>query len=345
MKKGKRILVVALSMAMALQAPALSMGQVEAASKKVALSSKNITLEAGQRKILKIKNAKKKVKWTIASGKGKIALVKKKKSSVVIVAKKKGTAKVKAAVGKNKYICKVTIKAKKAEQVEQAEKNQSDVSKLKAIIAEQKKIDPNCFISEDLDSNQYKWNTEGRLVEIDWKYNHTYFKYSKLKGNISFEGFDALECVDCYGNALTGIDISKCTALRSLSCGYNNITGLDVTKCIVLDSLECEGNNLTGLDVTNCQALTFLACGENQLTGLDVRKCTSLKKLYCYSNAITSLDVSNCQKLTDLNCYANAITNLDLSQCTVLDSLTCDEAVVVTGYSGNIRHIQDYICK
>ena len=63
----------------------------------------------GQKRALKVKNTKKKVKWS--STKKSVATVNKKG---VVTAKKKGTAYIKAKVGKKTYKCKVTVKSKKA---------------------------------------------------------------------------------------------------------------------------------------------------------------------------------------------------------------------------------------
>ena len=86
------------------------------ATKKVALSTKKLIVKAGQSKKLKLKNNKKKVKWTVASGKESISLKSKKNTGVTVVGKKKGTAKEQAKVGKKKYTCKVIVKAKETTQ-------------------------------------------------------------------------------------------------------------------------------------------------------------------------------------------------------------------------------------
>ncbi|MDE6568544.1 MAG: Ig-like domain-containing protein, partial [Lachnospiraceae bacterium] len=77
-------------------------------AKKVTLNKTKLTLTVGKKAKLKLQNCKKKVKWS--SSKKKIATVNKKG---VVKAKKKGKAKITAKVGKKKYICKVTVKAKK----------------------------------------------------------------------------------------------------------------------------------------------------------------------------------------------------------------------------------------
>lgn len=82
------------------------------AAKKVSLSTKKLTVKVGQSKKLKLKNNKKKVKWTVTSGEKNIVLKSKKKTGVTVVGKKKGKAKVRVKIGKKKYTCKVTVKAK-----------------------------------------------------------------------------------------------------------------------------------------------------------------------------------------------------------------------------------------
>ena len=51
-------------------------------------------------------------------GKTNIALKNKKKTGVQVIAKKQGTAKVQAKIGRQKYICKVTVKRKQVKTVD-----------------------------------------------------------------------------------------------------------------------------------------------------------------------------------------------------------------------------------
>lgn len=92
----------------------VSMPSSPAAAKKKApkLSTKKVSISAGQKKTIKLKNGKKAV-WSIKSGKKVVSLSKKKKTSVVVKGKKAGSAVVLAKVGKKKLTCKVTVKAKK----------------------------------------------------------------------------------------------------------------------------------------------------------------------------------------------------------------------------------------
>ena len=81
-----------------------------AAKKKVKLSKRNVTVTVGKTFKLKLRNNKKKVKWTVVSGKKNVTLSKKKKTGVTIKGKKPGTAKVQAKVGKKKYVSKCVSK-------------------------------------------------------------------------------------------------------------------------------------------------------------------------------------------------------------------------------------------
>lgn len=80
------------------------------AKSKIKLSTTKVSLNGGASKTIKIKGTKKKVKWSIVSGKKNIKLKNKKKTSVKIVGVKRGTAKVQAKLGKKKYICRVTVR-------------------------------------------------------------------------------------------------------------------------------------------------------------------------------------------------------------------------------------------
>lgn len=88
------------------------LGQQTDAKAKVKLNKKKLVLTVGKKAKLKVKGTKKKVKWS--SSKKKIATVTKKG---VVKAKKKGTAKIVAKIGKKKYTCKVVVKAKKKAKV------------------------------------------------------------------------------------------------------------------------------------------------------------------------------------------------------------------------------------
>lgn len=115
--KRKNQKAMALLMVTALSISSVFTMPASAKSAKPKLSKKRITMWAGTKKKVTIKNAKavKKVVWK--SGKKSVVILKKKtKKSVQLVAKKAGkatvTAKVKAGWKMYKLSCKVTVKKK-----------------------------------------------------------------------------------------------------------------------------------------------------------------------------------------------------------------------------------------
>ena len=141
-----------------------------------------------------------------------------------------------------------------------------------------------------------------------------------LKG---IEYFTSIIELNCYGNQLPSLDVSKNTALMRLQCGKNQLTSLDVSKNTALEVLYCSNNQLTSLDVSKNTALEQLDCEKNQLTSLDVSKNTALKLLFFDNNQLTSIDVSKNPALEYVRCSNNQLTSLNMSNNTALKELSC----------------------
>lgn len=124
MRKNKCYLSMILVMALF---TGLFSGSVSMAAKKVKLSDKKLTVTVGKTKTLKLKNNKKKVKWTVIAGKKYVKLKSPKRTGIKIVGKKAGKAKIQAKTGKKKYICKVTVKKKKVSSVHKDEQDKKPV--------------------------------------------------------------------------------------------------------------------------------------------------------------------------------------------------------------------------
>ncbi len=104
MKQTKKILAVVLVFVLSLSLlPAVS---VSAAPKKVKLNKTKATIYVGETVTLKLKNNKKKVKWSTSNK--KVASVTKKGK---VTGKKEGKATITAKVGKKKYKCNMIVKA------------------------------------------------------------------------------------------------------------------------------------------------------------------------------------------------------------------------------------------
>lgn len=93
--------------------------------------------------------------------------------------------------------------------------------------------------------------------------------------------------IDISGKGITTLKgIEHFTALKTLNCSGNNLDAIDLSKNTALEELNCSSNILSALGVTANTKLKKLNCSGNQLTALDVTKNTALTELYCYRNSI-----------------------------------------------------------
>lgn len=75
---------------------------------------------------------------------------------------------------------------------------------------------------------------------------------SNLKG---IELFPDLEILDCSGNKLKSIDLSKNTKLTALNVRQNKLTRLDVSKNRAMEYLAFDGNPIPYINLANCKNL------------------------------------------------------------------------------------------
>ncbi len=101
----------------------------------------------------------------------------------------------------------------------------------------------------------------------------------RIKSLVGIEAFTNLDSLDCKGNKITSLDISKNTFLKKLNCGGNQLSSLDLSNNPALLYLYCFDNQLTSLDLSNNPALLFLYCGGNPLTSLNVSNNTELESM------------------------------------------------------------------
>ncbi len=148
----------------------------------------------------------------------------------------------------------------------------------------------------------------------------------------------SLTSLDCSYNDLTSLDVSQHTSLVKLDCSYNELASLDVSQNTSLTSLDCDGNGLTSLDVSQNLSLAELSCIGNKLTSLDVKQNTSLTTLRCGGNQLTKIELGQQLNLTYLNCTENKLTSLDVTQIPNLEQLFCFEnALTVLDISQNVN--------
>ena len=228
------------------------------AAKKAKISKTKATIYVGKTIKLKVKNNKKKVKWSTSNK--KVAKVSKKGKVKGI---KAGKATITAKVGKKAYKCKITVKKKtnkksnikkpvikpaesettvepttKSEQttttVPETTTSEPTTKPEQPTIDEAKlnEKDKNALkniidniksngvdVSDNMGDSDYTWDESGNLVGIDWT-------DKELKGTLDLSGLDSLKDVNCNNNQLTDIKVSGNASLEELSCDSNKLEKL-----------------------------------------------------------------------------------------------------------------------
>ncbi|MNQ73493.1 Internalin-J precursor [compost metagenome] len=149
-------------------------------------------------------------------------------------------------------------------------------------------------------------------------------KFTSLSG---IEYFISLTRLDCMGNQLTTLDVSKNIALTELFCGDNQLTTLEVSRNPNLKILECSYNKLTSLNLSKNTNLTELNCYRNKITTLNLIKNKVLSKIFCAYNQLDSLDVSKNKDLIELNCINNQRTTIVIINPNTLSRLYIDASI------------------
>jgi hypothetical protein len=160
------------------------------------------------------------------------------------------------------------------------------------------------------------------------------------------EDFKSLIELDCSGNPISSIDISKNIKLEILNCYNNfNLESLDISKNIALVKLDCSQNKLMSLDVSENTALEELYCfGNYTLTSLDVSENKALEVLDCYYNELTSLDIGENIALIKLDCSHNQILRLDAGQNTALEEMNCSFNLLTDLEMSNYPALKWFYC-
>ncbi len=176
-----------------------------------------------------------------------------------------------------------------------------------------------------------------------------------LKG---IEGFKALTTLNCSGNQLKKLDLSKNTTIAILNCANNSsLTCIQVADIAAAEkwnttkdatasfSLDCTIYTLIpdakfedklialGIDkdgkngkvaTQSITSLTSLNIADSNITDLTgIQDFAELQFLYCERNQISNLNVSNNLKLIYLHCFSNKLTSLDVTRNILLENLDC----------------------
>lgn len=346
-RKGNQLFVTALTAAMAVSL--LSPVEPAAAAKKVKFNVKTLSLTVGKKKTLKIKNAKKKAKWSIKSGKAKIKLQKKKKASVVVAAKKAGSAKVQAKVGKKKYVCKIVVKAKtvkngtsagtkttnKPTDTKNATKNPSNGQNNAATQPTKNPSNgqnnaatqPTNNPSKDNPSKDNPANptaTPAADPDVPKKNEQDVKKLQALIQTLNQKGADISANLDDE----SVYHWNKEGRLTEIYWGEKEIIGAemaDFNEFTALEILDINNNNISGtFYVGDLANLKELKCYGNKIDKLVLDTNKNLQELDCHNNQISNtIRLNDSKNLERLYCSNNKITELDVSGCDKLQDVDC----------------------
>lgn len=117
--------------------------------------------------------------------------------------------------------------------------------------------------------------------------------------------FSNLEVLDCSGNKLVSLDLTKNRHIKSVNCKCNSLRTLSVAGCGELQTLDCSYNKLETLDLSRTVGIVTVNCKCNSLVALSVVGCKVLQTLDCSNNSLLSLGVFDCLKLSALDCTNN----------------------------------------
>lgn len=346
-RKRNQLFVTALTAAMAVSL--LSPAEPAAAAKKVKFNVKKLSLTVGKKKTLKIKNVKKKAKWSIKSGKDKIKLQKKKKASVVVAAKKAGSEKVQAKVGKKKYVCKVVVKAKtvkngtsagtkttnKPADAKNATKNPSNGQNNVATQPTNNPSNgqnnattqPTNNPSKDNPSKDNPANptaTPAADPDVPKKNEQDVKKLQALIQTLNQKGADISANLDDE----SVYHWNKEGRLTEIYWGEKEIIGAemaDFNEFTALEILDINNNNISGtFYVGDLANLKELKCYGNKIDKLVLDTNKNLQELDCHNNQISNtIRLNDSKNLERLYCSNNKITELDVSGCDKLQDVDC----------------------
>lgn len=134
--------------------------------------------------------------------------------------------------------------------------------------------------------------------------------------NLNVSNCENLEVLNCNGNGLSMLDLTKNSKLYYLDCGHNVLTELDVTHNPALYYIDCQGNDLSTLDITKNEGLIWLYAQMNfKLENIDFSNNKKLREILVYgAENMTSIDVTNIPNLLRLAVDMTSLSTIDVSK-------------------------------
>lgn len=174
-----------------------------------------------------------------------------------------------------------------------------------------------------------------------------YCPLASLTG-LNVSNCENLEVLNCNGNGLSVLDLTKNSKLYYLDCGRNVLTELDVTNNPALYYIDCQSNDLATLDISKNEGLIWLNAQLNfKLGNIDFSKNKEIRDIIVYgASNMTTIDVSNNQYLLNLDVSQTALSTIDLSKNLNLSILNVSYTNITTlDLSKNTKLTQLYFTK
>lgn len=150
--------------------------------------------------------------------------------------------------------------------------------------------------------------------------------------NLNVSNCENLEVLNCNGNGLSMLDLTKNSKLYYLDCGHNVLTELDVTHNPALYYIDCQGNDLSTLDITKNEGLIWLYAQTNfKLGNIDFSNNKELREILVYgAENMTSIDVTNIPNLLRLAVDMTSLSTIDVSKNLELQILNVGYTKITT---------------
>ena len=175
------------------------------------------------------------------------------------------------------------------------------------------------------------------LEVLDVRYNEiknvdvsylTHLRRLVLWGNqvtkLNVTGCTALEYLDVDDNQLTTLTAKKLPYLQTIWARNNGLSTIDVSgdTSLSFDGLHISNNDVLSLNISGCTSITQLdvTASELQLKGVDVSNNPNMTRLGVRDNQLKTLNIKNCPALTYVSVYDNYLTELDFGGC---DQIKC----------------------
>lgn len=160
------------------------------------------------------------------------------------------------------------------------------------------------------------WTIEGASEDTSSKN-----RYTPTSSTITIKG--EITSLDCSGNKIISLDLSKTKSLTMLFCDKNEIAELDISTLSGLTKLWCYQNKIKSLSLLNHAKLKELKCYSNQLKSLDISGASRLITLLCYNNQLEQLDITKNKNLMSLECSENKLRTILFSEHPLLNNIYC----------------------